>query len=96
MKLRYTLRGAAELDRVLTDLAEIAAGGAPCAHAHSGDYRPRLRYPYAGQLASKGRLRRQVTYPYPHLIFYQATDDEIVIHALRHSARNPSSMPGSG
>jgi toxin ParE1/3/4 len=31
--------------------------------------------------------------PYPYLIFYQATDDEIVIHGVRHSARHPSSMP---
>jgi toxin ParE1/3/4 len=31
--------------------------------------------------------------PYPYLIFYQATEDEIVVHGVRHSARRPSSMP---
>jgi plasmid stabilization system protein ParE len=34
-----------------------------------------------------------VASPYPYLIFYQATEDEIVIHGVRHSARRPSSMP---
>jgi len=28
--------------------------------------------------------------PYPYLIFYEATDAEIIIHAVRHGAREPS------
>lgn len=52
-----------------------------------------LRHPHAGQLTSKGRLRRMVASPYPDLIFYQAMEDEIVIHGVRRSARRPSSMP---
>jgi len=32
--------------------------------------------------------------PYPYLIFYEVTETEIVIHAVRHGARDPSSMPG--
>jgi toxin ParE1/3/4 len=27
------------------------------------------------------------TTPYPYLIFYEATDDEIIVHAVRHGAR---------
>jgi toxin ParE1/3/4 len=34
--------------------------------------------------------------PYPYLIFYEATDGEIIIHAVRHAVRDPSSMPGAG
>jgi toxin ParE1/3/4 len=33
--------------------------------------------------------------PYPYLVFYEATDAEIIIHAVRHAARDPSGMPGS-
>jgi len=40
-------------------------------------------------------IRRVTTSPYPYLVFYQATETEIIIHAIRHSARDPSSMPGS-
>jgi toxin ParE1/3/4 len=31
--------------------------------------------------------------PYPYLIFYAATGDELVIHGVRHSARRPTTMP---
>jgi hypothetical protein len=34
--------------------------------------------------------------PYPYLIFYHATEDEIIIQGVRHAAPKPSSMPGSG
>ncbi len=52
-----------------------------------------LQHPNAGQLTSKGRLRRIVASPFPYLIFYQVTEDELVVHGVRHSARQPSSMP---
>ncbi|MGH9806670.1 MAG: type II toxin-antitoxin system RelE/ParE family toxin [Terriglobia bacterium] len=35
------------------------------------------------------------TTPYPYLVFYEVTESEIVIHAVRHSARDPSGMPSS-
>ena len=96
MKLRYTLRGATELDEVLADLARKSPQGARNVQMRIWEIiNLLLRRPYAGQLTSKGRLRRLGAYPYPYLIFYRATDDEVVIHAVRHSARNPSSMPGS-
>jgi len=40
-------------------------------------------------------IRRLTALPYPFLIFYEVADDEILIHAIRHAARNPSGMPGS-
>jgi toxin ParE1/3/4 len=35
------------------------------------------------------------TTPYPYLVFYEITQTEIIIHAVRHAARDPSGMPGS-
>jgi toxin ParE1/3/4 len=29
------------------------------------------------------------------LIFYEIANDEIIIHAIRHAARDPSGMPGA-
>jgi plasmid stabilization system protein ParE len=46
-----------------------------------------------GARTSSKRLRRLIARPYPYLIFYEVSDDEIVIHGVRHSARRPSSMP---
>jgi toxin ParE1/3/4 len=33
-----------------------------------------------------------VASPYPYLIFYEATDEAIVIHGVRHAARRPSEL----
>jgi toxin ParE1/3/4 len=33
--------------------------------------------------------------PHPYLIFYEATETEIIIHAVRHAARDPAGMPGA-
>jgi toxin ParE1/3/4 len=33
--------------------------------------------------------------PYPYLIFYEVTETEIVIHAVRYAARDPAGMPGA-
>jgi toxin ParE1/3/4 len=96
VRLRYTLRGAAELDEVLTDLAQRSPQGARHVQLRIQKIIALLlHHPYAGQLTSKGRLRRLAAYPYPYLIFYRATKDEVVIHGVRHTARNPASMPGS-
>jgi hypothetical protein len=32
----------------------------------------------------------------PYLVFCEATDTEITMHAVRHAARDQSGMPGSG
>jgi toxin ParE1/3/4 len=52
-----------------------------------------LQHPHAGQLTSKGRLRLMIVSPYPYVVFYHATEDGIVIHGVRHSARSPSTAP---
>jgi len=35
------------------------------------------------------------TSPYPYLIFYEVTDSEVIVHAVRHGARDQSNMPGA-
>lgn len=54
-----------------------------------------LQYPLAGAATNDPTTRRMTTTPYPYLIFYEATDDEIIIHAVRHGARDLSDTPGS-
>ncbi len=93
MRLRYTLRGAAELDRTLATIADHSPRAARRVHTRiQAVIDLLLQHPHAGRLTSKGVLRRVVAYPYPYLIFYRATEDEIVIHGVRHGARRPSSI----
>jgi toxin ParE1/3/4 len=94
VKLRYTLRATAELDEVLAYIEAKSPQGARRVQARiQVIINLLLQHPRAGQLTSHGRLRRVIASPYPYLIFYQATEDEIIIHGVRHGARHPSSMP---
>jgi hypothetical protein len=42
-----------------------------------------------------GRVSLLKTWYYSYLIFYEPTDDELIIHGIRHSARDPSFAPYS-
>lgn len=55
-----------------------------------------LTHPRIGLQTADPTIRRINASPYPFLIFYEVTEDEIVVHAVRHGARNPGEMPGSG
>ncbi len=91
MKLRYTRRAAAELEEVLAHIEERSPIGADHMQVRiKGIIDLLLRHPHVGQLTSNRRLRRPVVSPYPYLIFYEVTRDEIVIHGVRHAARRPT------
>ena len=44
-------------------------------------------------MTTKRGLRRLAIVPYPYLVFYNVTDEEVIIIGMRHAARNPSTMP---
>ena len=96
MRLRYTLPALADLDEVLDYIAAHSPQG-----ARNVQQRIRavidllLRHPYVGTPTHDRSIRRITTPPYPYLIFYQGAGDELIIHAVRHGARAPSTMPGS-
>jgi toxin ParE1/3/4 len=54
-----------------------------------------LQHPNIGTRTSDPAIRRMATTPYHYLVFYEPTETEIIIHAVRHAARDPSGMPGS-
>jgi toxin ParE1/3/4 len=54
-----------------------------------------LIHPNIGIRTDDPVIRRLTTPPYPFLVFYEVTGNEIIIHAIRHAARDPSGMPGS-
>lgn len=97
MKLRYTRPALADLDAILEYISAQSPRGAR--HVQS-----RIRtvidlvlvHPAIGLRTDDPSIRRLVASPFGYLIFYEATDTEIIIHAIRHGARSPSSMPGLG
>jgi len=91
VKLRYTRRVAAELEEVLAYIEERSPRGARRVQSRiQAITNLLLEHPKAGQLTSNGRLRQMVASPYPYSIFYELTEDQIVIHGVRHAARRPS------
>jgi toxin ParE1/3/4 len=94
VKLRYTLRAAEELDQVLSYIDERSPQGAHHVRTRIETILDLIAlHPHAGQLTNIRALRRVVAHPYPYLIFYTATDEEVVIHGVRHAARQPPSKP---
>jgi plasmid stabilization system protein ParE len=96
MRLRYTRPALADLDAILTYIANRSPQGAARIHARiQAVIDLLLSHPRIGVQTDDPVIRRVTTTPYPYLIFYEVAGDEIVIHAVRHGARDPSGMPGS-
>jgi plasmid stabilization system protein ParE len=97
VRLRYTVPALADLESVLDYIAR---------HSPQGTRRVQSRIqtvidvllqpPHIGTRTGNPTIRRMTALPYPYLIFDEVTGKEIIIHAVRHAARNPSDMPGTG
>lgn len=93
MRVRYTLSALRELEETLGYIADRAPQGAQNLQARIQQMVALIALnPKIGVKTGK-RLRRLTVLPYPYLIFYSATDEDVVIHGVRHSARHPSTMP---
>jgi plasmid stabilization system protein ParE len=96
VKLRYTLPALADLNAILDYIATHSPQGAKRVQARIRTVTNLLLiHPHIGVRTDDPTIRRLTTPPYPYLVFYEVTETEIIIHALRHGARDPSGMPGS-
>lgn len=97
MRLRYTLSALADLEGILDHVADQSpSGGRKVAKRIKMITELLCRHPEVGRLTEVEGIRRINARPYPYLIFYEFTGNDIVIHAVRHGARDPASTPGSG
>lgn len=96
MKLRYTLPALADLRAILDYIAGHSPQGARRVQPRIQTVIELLRlHPHIGRRTTDPAIRRMTTTPYPYVVFYEATATEIIIHAVRHAARDPSGVPGS-
>jgi toxin ParE1/3/4 len=96
VKLRYTLPALADLRQILDFIAAHSPQRARRVQARIQTLIDLLLlHPNIGRRTNDPAIRRMTTRPYPYIVFYEATDTEVIIHAVRHAARDPSSMPGS-
>jgi plasmid stabilization system protein ParE len=89
VRLRYTL-----LSAILDHIAAQSPQGARRVQARIKALTDLLLlYPQIGRRTNDPAIRRMTMTPYPYLI--STTGTEVIIHAIRHAARNPAGMPGS-
>ncbi|MCJ2141232.1 type II toxin-antitoxin system RelE/ParE family toxin [Methylobacterium sp. E-066] len=94
MKLRFTRPALTDLAALTEYIEARSPEGARHVRRRIKDALERLAdYPMLGQQTDDPTIRRLTTIPYPYLIFYEVTDAAIIVHAVRHSARDPGSMP---
>lgn len=96
MKLRYTVPALADLASILDYIAAHSPQGAARVQRRIGHMIDLLLdHPYIGIETDDPTIRRLTTTPYPFLVFYEVDEMEIVIHAIRHGARDPADRLGS-
>jgi toxin ParE1/3/4 len=96
VKLRYTLPALADLSAILDYIAAHSPQGARRVQGRIQAVTDLLLlYPHISRRTNDPSIRRITAMPYPYVVFYEPTESEIIIHAIRHAARDPSSMPGS-
>lgn len=96
MRLRYTQPALADLDAILDHIAAHSSQGAARVQARIKTIIDLLlSHPNVGSRTDDPTIRRLNTSPYPYLVFFEVAGDEIIIHAVRHGARDPSRMPGT-
>ena len=94
MKLRYTPASRADLEFILDYISPRSTQGSLKVKARIHSVIELIAaHPFAGAITSDPSIRRISTSPYPYLIFYEITGNEIIIHHIRHDARNPDTMP---
>jgi plasmid stabilization system protein ParE len=96
VRLRYTRPALADLESALDYIAAESPEGARRVQRriqHVLDLL--LVHPNIGTRTNDPAIRRLTATPYPFLIFYEIQEHEIVVHAVRQAARDPSTMPGS-
>jgi plasmid stabilization system protein ParE len=95
LRLRYTSTALDELEELLAYIAERSPQGARNVQRRIKTVIDLIaEHPGMGQLTRQPNLRRMVVLPYPYLVFYEVAAGEVIIAAIRHGARDPSTMPG--
>lgn len=96
MRLRYTKPALAELADILEYIAARSPLGERNVQARIKQIVQLLvQFPRAGTLTDDPTIRCIATTPFPYLIFYEVAGDEVIVHSIRHGARDPSATPES-
>jgi toxin ParE1/3/4 len=95
LRIRYTRPTLADLEAVLDSISSRSPKGARSVQSRIQTLiELSAEYPHIGARTDDPTIRRLPIPPYPYLVFYEVVGDDVIIHAMRHASRDPSSMPG--
>jgi toxin ParE1/3/4 len=95
VRLRVTRRAATQIEKALEYIeAESPQGANHVRERIQTLFRLLTQHPYAGQATDLSGVRRLTLSPYPYLLFYRVTDDEVIVQRMRHTSRRPGSASG--
>ena len=90
MRLRYTKRAAAQIDKARDYVAERSPQGAVRIRERLLAVVTLLQiHPHAGHATSRAGVRRFGLAPYPYFIDYRVVGDDLIVMRFRHAARRP-------
>lgn len=90
MRVRYTLRALTEEAALLDYIRERSPAGAEkVSRSIERALDLIARWPLSCEATEHPAIRRVIATPYPYVIFYEPTEAEIIVHRVRHSARDP-------
>ncbi|HEX3440273.1 MAG TPA: type II toxin-antitoxin system RelE/ParE family toxin [Pseudolabrys sp.] len=89
MNVRFSRLALAELEDILSDLAQKDIGAAERFHARIQQITERLgQFPNSFQeVAERPGIRRVPLLRYPYLVFYRIFDEEVIVLRVVHGAR---------
>jgi toxin ParE1/3/4 len=91
MKLRFTQRAANDISEIADYIkAENPAAALRVRAAILESVDLLLQFPQIGRAQSVEGVRKLVVRKYPYLVYYAATDEEVVILTVQHPARERS------
>ncbi len=90
MKVRYSRRSIDDLVAIGEFIAERSPGAAEQVVARLRSSIEMLElFPRFGRITDDPDIRMFPVVRYPYLVFYEVMNDEVVIHHIRHGAREP-------
>lgn len=94
MKLHYTSTARSEIAIILSRIAEDnrTAASSVAAAIKATIARPRS-FPFIGAQTNDRDVYVRIARPYHYLIFYQITDETVIIRNVRHPARRRPPIP---
>ena len=96
MRVRYAALAADEVERILAYLHERSPLAADRVRLRLLEIERLLgQFPLVGVPMRLRWLRRIPVREHPYIVFYEAWASDVMVLAVRHSARDPSSMPGT-